>query len=180
MKQFFLLIAAILFYQSLSAQGILSAKLTGNNYVITAEGIKQLSTGNVISPRLVTTNYLVSHHEILQKIQEGFFIKKASVTVPDDNLCITVTEAKAWLTLDETKLPTNGRMPLWQELVPTAQCTGVNKKVVNGACETGVQTWTRNEYNSTTHMWKCYYVWKWSDGTQSAEYYIESAPGCVL
>jgi hypothetical protein len=43
---------------------------------------------------------------------------KASVTIPDDNRCITVAEAKAWLNLEEALLPTNGRMPVWQELQP--------------------------------------------------------------
>ncbi|GAA0545101.1 hypothetical protein [Chitinophaga japonensis] len=134
-----------------------------------------------MSPRTIAANHLVTHAEVKQKVQEGYFLKKSSsVTIPGDNFCITVAEAKAWLNLDESQLPANGRMPLWQELSPASQCTGVDKKVINEVCETGNKVWTRSEYDSSIGMYKCYYVYRWSDGSQSQEYYELNGAGCVV
>lgn len=175
MKQLFFLLGCILAFQSLFAQGPYTGKT-----IDALQAIQQITTVEIMSPKTINWDYLITHHEILQKVQEGYFIKKAAVTIPDNNFCITVTEAKAWLVLDESQLPANGRMPVYQQLVPTAQCTGVDKKVVNGTCETGTQVWTRSEFDDTTHWWKCYYVWRWSDGSQSQEYYEFNGAGCRL
>ncbi|MGO4291870.1 hypothetical protein [Chitinophaga sp. RAB17] len=69
---------------------------------------------------LSAQNALVTHQFIQQKVAAGYFRQRPATTIPIDNKCITVAEAKAWLFLDETKLPTNGRMPWWSELVPAS------------------------------------------------------------
>lgn len=69
---------------------------------------------------LSAQNSLVTHQFIQQKVAAGYFRQRPATTIPTDNKCITVAEAKAWLFLDETKLPTNGRMPWWSELVPAS------------------------------------------------------------
>lgn len=178
-RYLFSMLLIALYYQPLAAQTLLAASTVLADYSISGGKIRLLPAKKVMSPLTIGTNYLVSHAEINQKIQEGYFIKKSGVTVPAYNLCITVAEAKAWLTLDETKLPADGRMPLWQELVPTAQCTGVNKKVINGVCETAMQVWTRGEWDATNQWYRCYYVYRWSDGSESAEAYVINGAGCI-
>jgi hypothetical protein len=131
-KQLFLLLSCALLFQPLFAQATYAEKAAGDSAAISLKTVQAITTPDVISPQTINFDYLITHHEILQKVQEGYFIKKAAATIPDNNFCITVAEAKAWLTLDESQLPVNGRMPVYQQLVPTAQCTGVNKKVING------------------------------------------------
>ncbi|TXJ29018.1 MAG: hypothetical protein E6Q24_04900 [Chitinophagaceae bacterium] len=47
-------------------------------------------------------------------------------------------------------------------------CTGENKKCINGACETGVRVNTDSYYNGT--KWVCVYHYEWSDGSWSTNY----------
>lgn len=48
-------------------------------------------------------------------------------------------------------------------------CSGLDKKCINGICETGVKHNTSAvRINKTT--WKCYYRYIWSDGSMSPEY----------
>jgi hypothetical protein len=112
------LVVMALCFQQAAAQTLFAANTVLANYSISGGKISLLPPRKVMSPLTIGTNYLVSHNEINQKLQEGYFLKKSGVTVPADNFCITVDEAKTWLYLDESLLPTNGRMPLWQELVP--------------------------------------------------------------
>ncbi|WP_291911498.1 hypothetical protein [Chitinophaga sp. CB10] len=63
-------------------------------------------------------NFLPSHSFIRQKVAEGFFTQKSNASIPDDGFCITSLEAKSWLYIDETLLPSDGRMPWFSELVP--------------------------------------------------------------
>jgi hypothetical protein len=107
-----------LYFQPVTGQTLFAANTVLADYSVSNGKIKLLPAKKVMSPLTIGTDYLVSHNEINQKIQEGYFLKKSGVTVPADNLCITVDEAKTWLYLEESLLPTNGRMPLWQELVP--------------------------------------------------------------
>jgi hypothetical protein len=58
-------------------------------------------------------------------------------------------------------------------------CTGVNKKLINGVCETGVQVWTRSEWDSVNHWYRCYYIYRWSDGSESQEYFVINGAGCI-
>lgn len=180
MRYLFSMLLMALYFQPVAAQTLFAANTILADYYISTGRVKLLPAKKVMSPLTIGTGYLVTHNEINQKLSEGYFIKKSGATVPADNLCITVAEAIAWLTLDETKLPTTGRMPLWQELVPTAQCIGTLKKVINGICETAQQIWTRNEWDAANHWWRCYYVYRWSDGTQTAEAYEINGAGCVL
>ncbi|HEY1165184.1 MAG TPA: hypothetical protein VGE90_08440 [Chitinophaga sp.] len=179
MRYLFSLILIALYLQPAAGQTLFAANTVLADYSISTGKIKLLPAKKVMSPLTIGTDYLVTHNEIIQKLSEGYFIKKAGVTVTADNLCLTVAEAKAWLTLDETKLPTTGRMPVWQELVPTAQCIGTTKKVINGVCETAQQIWTRSEWDATNHWYRCYYVYRWSDGSQTAEDYVINGAGCI-
>ena len=58
-------------------------------------------------------------------------------------------------------------------------CVGADKKLINGVCETGVRVWTRSEWDSVNHWYRCYYVYRWSDGSQSQEYYTINGAGCI-
>lgn len=59
-----------------------------------------------------------------------------------------------------------------------SNCTGINKKCVNGICETGVR------YNlmsvSTRGGWVCYFVYRWSDSTESPQYTEINASPCSI
>ena len=59
-------------------------------------------------------------------------------------------------------------------------CVGADKKLINGVCETAQQIWTRSEWDSASHWWRCYYVYRWSDNSQSPEYYVINGAGCIL
>ncbi|QEH43304.1 hypothetical protein [Chitinophaga sp. XS-30] len=67
-------------------------------------------------------NHLVTHNFIRQKVSEGYFVQKAGTTIPQDNFCISKTEALNWLYLEESHLPSDNRMPWWSELVPLQGC----------------------------------------------------------
>lgn len=65
----------------------------------------------------------------------------------------------------------------------TSNCSGVDKKCVNGVCETGVR------YNtSSVHMknaqqvwvWRCTYHYQWSDGSVSQNYTEDNSYSCPL
>jgi hypothetical protein len=74
----------------------------------------------------VAQSYLVTHRFIKQNILTGYFMQKPGTSMPEDDICINVAEAKNALYLNESSLPTDGRMPWWSELVPqkTIPCTG--------------------------------------------------------
>ncbi len=58
-------------------------------------------------------------------------------------------------------------------------CTGVDKKCINGLCETGVKVYT----GSTPlggHLWDCVYHYEWSDGTWSPNYTEQSPSPCQI
>ncbi|MBC9913361.1 hypothetical protein [Chitinophaga varians] len=136
------------------------------------------------APRIAQNGYLVTHNEIRQKIAEGYFTALNLAAIPQDNTCITAANAKLWLSIDETKLPTNGRLPLWQELVPKAVapvCTGVDEKLVNGKCERGYRTIDSQEQLMKNGQPYCKTTYRvtWSDG--SFRTYVDTAPGmCAL
>lgn len=74
-------------------------------------------------------SYLVTHRFIQQKVAAGYFQQKPSTTIPADDISISATEAKSWLSLDETRLPVDGRLPWWSELQPKTivlTCTGTS------------------------------------------------------
>jgi hypothetical protein len=58
-------------------------------------------------------------------------------------------------------------------------CTGEGYKLVNGVCEAGTQIWTRSEWDSTQHFYRCYYYYRWSDNSTSQEYFIINGAGCI-
>ncbi|SIN69273.1 PA14 domain-containing protein [Chitinophaga niabensis] len=74
-------------------------------------------------------NHLVTHRFIHQKVSEGYFQQRPSTTIPQDDYCISKAEAMAWLYLDESRLPTDSRMPWWSEIIPATvytPCIGTN------------------------------------------------------
>lgn len=140
---------------------------------------------NVLAaPRVAQNNYLVTHNEIRQKVAEGYFTALNLAAIPQDNVCITAANAKLWLSIDATKLPVDGRMPLWQELVPkpvAPVCTGTDEKLINGKCERGYKTIDNQQQLMTNGKPYCKTTYRitWSDG--SFRTYVETLPGmCAL
>lgn len=134
-----------------------------------------------LAPRLAQNNYLVTHHEIRQKVAEGYFTALNLAAIPQDNACITAANAKLWLSIDETKLPSNGRLPVWQELVPKAvgpACNGFDQKVINGVCETANKTLWNSEIiiKDGKSYCKLTYRYKFSDGSYFERF--EYGDGC--
>ena len=77
----------------------------------------------------VAQNRLVTHNFIRQKVSEGYFLQRGGTTIPQDEFCISKSEAISWLELDEARLPADNRMPWWSELVPAPQilpCASTN------------------------------------------------------
>lgn len=52
---------------------------------------------------------------------------------------------------------------------------GLDKKCINGNCESGFKVYTASTYNPSTGMYDCTFHYEWSDGTWSPNY-IESTP----
>lgn len=133
--------------------------------------------------RLATNNFLVTHNEIRQKIAEGYFVALNLNAIPQDNACITAANAQLWIRIDASKLPTDGRLPVWQELVPRSgiiggSCTQEYQRMVNGVCESGkkeVISRVNFKKNGTDYC-RTTYRWKWSDNATSGML-IEELPG---
>lgn len=109
----------------------------------------------VVAGRAGAQNYLVTRQVINQKIQDGTFMQKTGTTITNDNQCMDVTEAKARLYLNEVVLPTNGRMPWYQELDPlkSLPCTSgltlcAKSNAQYGAC--GAYIYNQGFNNSLT------------------------------
>jgi hypothetical protein len=61
----------------------------------------------------------------------------------------------------------------------TCTCVGENYKVVNGKCESGQRFYTTSTYDSSTHLWKCYYHYRFSDGSFGPDYFYTNGAGCL-
>lgn len=72
----------------------------------------------LLTQELYAQNYLATHNLIRTQVASSIFKQRPGTTIPADNKCITADEARSWLYLDESTLPTNGRMPWYQELKP--------------------------------------------------------------
>jgi hypothetical protein len=61
---------------------------------------------------------------------------------------------------------------------PVANCSGPDKRVVNGVCETGVKTLV-NSYQAGPGSWICTFKYVWSDGFNGPEFTETSTLGCA-
>jgi hypothetical protein len=61
---------------------------------------------------------------------------------------------------------------------PIPGCTGPNKRVVNGVCETGIKIYVGSEFNPINQNWQCTYRYEWSDHTLSPLYVEISTQPC--
>jgi hypothetical protein len=61
-----------------------------------------------------------------------------------------------------------------------ANCNGVDKKCVNGICETGVKIYISSVFNEELHQYECTYHYEFSDGTWSVNYIEYSGAECPL
>jgi len=59
-------------------------------------------------------------------------------------------------------------------------CSGIDKKIINGVCETGAKVYTGSTYNSTTNIYSCAYRYEWSDGSTSITRRENSPNPCQL
>jgi YD repeat-containing protein len=59
----------------------------------------------------------------------------------------------------------------------SGNCSGVNKKCVNGICETGIKVYT-SSVQIGAHLYECTYHYEWSDGTWSQNYTEQSPTNC--
>jgi hypothetical protein len=59
-------------------------------------------------------------------------------------------------------------------------CSGVDKKCVNGVCETGLKITTNQFYDSVVNKYVCTYHYEWSDGTWSQDYVEYTTFPCMV
>lgn len=59
-------------------------------------------------------------------------------------------------------------------------CSGNDKRCVNGYCETGYRINTGSYYNDNLQRWECIYHYEWSDGYWSGDYSEYSYNPCPL
>ncbi|MEO6718920.1 MAG: DUF5977 domain-containing protein, partial [Ferruginibacter sp.] len=60
----------------------------------------------------------------------------------------------------------------------TSTCSGVDKKCVSGACQTGMKIYT-SSVQVHGSLWDCTYHYEWSDGTWSANYTEQKPTSCM-
>lgn len=58
-------------------------------------------------------------------------------------------------------------------------CSGVDKKCINGVCSTGVKTYT-SSVQQGVHQYLCTYHYAWSDGSVSQDYTETSTTACLV
>ncbi|MCP9749778.1 hypothetical protein EGI32_02190 [Ferruginibacter sp. HRS2-29] len=63
------------------------------------------------------------------------------------------------------------------ECVNTVTCTGADKRLVNGVCETGVKTLVSSVKSGNT--WYCTWKYVWSDGYESATFLTTGSTKCL-
>lgn len=83
-------------------------------------------------------NQLVPHAAIYSNVTSGRFQKKTTGTLPNDNQCVTTSEVKTLIWLQESYLPaTANQLPTWQQLVPyfanTIQIQSFQKTCTSGS-----------------------------------------------
>ncbi|MFB6454374.1 DUF5977 domain-containing protein [Chitinophaga sp. Hz27] len=61
-----------------------------------------------------------------------------------------------------------------------SNCVGVNKRCVNGNCETGMKIYTNSVYNPSTMRYDCTYHYEFSDGSWSVDYVEDSFGECMF
>lgn len=60
----------------------------------------------------------------------------------------------------------------------TGNCSGTDKKCLNGICETGVKVYT-GWVKISTHLYECTYHYEWSDGSWSPNYTEQAIAPCM-
>ena len=60
----------------------------------------------------------------------------------------------------------------------SGNCSGVDKKCINGTCETASKIYTSSVQNHGS-LWTCTYHYSWSDGSISADYTETSSSQCI-
>ncbi|EDM35233.1 hypothetical protein PBAL39_13412 [Pedobacter sp. BAL39] len=63
-------------------------------------------------------NYLVTGKDLKVSVAEGWLFRVPGSEDIPDLVCVNNEAAMAFVELDPSYLPQNGRMPLWQEIVP--------------------------------------------------------------
>lgn len=70
-----------------------------------------------------------------------------------------------------------GICPLPASCTPQS-CVGDDKKCINGVCETGIRV---NLYsNNKRGIWYCYYLYRWSDGSESVTFSEITTTPCLI
>lgn len=85
----------------------------------------------------------------------------------DQNNCSNTYLQTRWISLGNTGNCTGGG---------GQQCTGANKRIVNGVCETATKVFVSSQKIGRT--WHCTYKWVWSDGYESAPFTETSSTAC--
>jgi hypothetical protein len=62
----------------------------------------------------------------------------------------------------------------------STSCSGVDKKCVNGICETGVKVYIASTYSSRNNNWSCIWVYQFSDCSTSAGGFEIHASSCTV
>ncbi len=60
----------------------------------------------------------------------------------------------------------------------TSNCTGANKKCINGVCQTGTRVNTGSYHNGSQYV--CTFHYEWTDGTRSSDIYETNSYGCPV
>ena len=140
----------------------------------------------LITVKTAVAQMLVSHRTIRQQVFAGQFMQRMGTVIPDDDACINVAEARSFLHLNESFLPTDGRLPWNTELVPlrTIPCNGGSQ-----LCATMFSSYSScgsfiyGTYNNTlttftrTHIPQSNVFWMGNGGQCNLTIPLSSVPG---
>lgn len=113
----------------------------------------------------------------------GYTGSQVTYTVPAGTYLSSISQADA-NTMASAEFDANGQANA--DLLGTCtiintcnsgNCSGVNKKCVNGVCETGIKVYTAS-VQIGSHLYECTYHYEWSDGSWSQNYTEQSPYSC--
>jgi hypothetical protein len=112
----------------------------------------------------------------------GYFGSSHTYTVPAGKYLSPFSQADADLWA-QNEITANGQayanaIGTCTVMCSTSNCTGENKKCVNGVCETGVKIYTSSTQVHGS-LWECVYHYKWSDQSVSQNYTEFKPTRCV-
>ena len=109
---------------------------------------------------------------------EGYIGQSRVYTLPAGTYTSYISqEAANQLAVDDLNANTQANANQYGDCL--SACTGPDKKMINGNCETGIRVNTGSTLVSRNN-YRCTYHYEWSDGSSSANYTENNSAPCAI